>query len=239
MVVAVLCLLAGMTSACTSRDHSSALSPAELLATAVENTLDVPSAAFTYEMYPTNEDPGSTTRGRGVMREDDFDVELQVATDAGAVERTQLRAIGAEVYGRFGADPSWQHLGRLGTPGLAPIAWWSPQGHLALLENRTGVTDKGVEATGSIDCRRLQFEIPADEYQAVLYAVDISEFSSIEGTITVDVWVGVKDSLIHRLQFAVSGESPGTWAYEFSDFGSEVSIEVPEGAIEAPLHESL
>lgn len=226
-----------MTSACTSRDHSSALGPVELLATAVENTLDAPGAAFTYEVYPTNGDQGNAMRGQGVMREDDFDIELRVATDAGTEERIQSRAIGDEVYSRFGEDPSWLHRGRLGSPGLTPIAVWSPQGHLALLEDRRGVTDEGLETTGSVECRRLEFKIPAAEYQAAWYGGDISEYSSMQDTITVDIWVGVADSLIRRLQFALSGESSGIWAYDFSDFSSEVSIEVPEGATESPLYE--
>ncbi|MDP2181988.1 MAG: hypothetical protein Q8K99_05385 [Actinomycetota bacterium] len=221
------CMLACILVACGPRSIETSHAPDALLATAVENMLDTSGMEFLLEKHSAYD----SGQARGTMRGSDFEIGLERFIAAERGETSRLRVVDEEAYAQLSDGSTWVHFGTIGTQELAALQLYSPQAYIALLKDRTGVADHGLETTGGVECRQLQLDIPEGDYRAIVVAGDRSDAPG--RWVVVNVWIGTRDSLIHRLQFTMADENPAVWVYEFSDFGTDVTIEVPESAIEA------
>ncbi len=129
---------------------------------------------------------------------------------------TTLMGIGDQFYAKFpGFSPHWFVYSE------QAIGWPAPQiaaFNAALLTQITDLTYVGEEAVDGVSTYRLQGSL-APEVVALIDAEDAPTEA-----VTVDLWVGVEDSLVRRYQLV---EPDGAAILYISRFGESVAIVAP------------
>ncbi|GEM_PF-5828319 len=245
-VVGLLGLIVAIVVVAFSLAATSPLAVVAATAIKIEQTS---SMAFDMDMEMVMDDSATPMHLEGVMAyptASEFTMTMEFLGQTVTYEQITLDGV---AYVRYPLFSTWGYTD-LDIASSSPGQSASPTDYLAYLEAVAGIEDLGDEEIAGVDC--YHYLIDVDEPQVVDSMLELAADAGRDldlspemdyavrdlygsADIRIEIWIGIEDKLPRRqiidMQMGQAVDYAVHGVIDFSDFGMDVEIEAPEGAV--------
>lgn len=216
-----------VTLGCSQEAEAPAVDPQEVFAAAVPAMKEVSSFAFTYDVVaPESSEPPTGTTISRIVGAVTIEGQMKATIDLlnrGIPLQIEFMADGDTHYIKDPASQEWQAI----PAAMSPVGRLNlSAGTIQVLEKIADPSYEGTEEMDGVEVHHLRGVVEAAEVAAIAGA------ATSEEPFPADVWIGVDDHLVRRIELAgaaTASEDPETLRIiALTGFNEPVTIEPPQ-----------